>query len=209
MPDNHPPPRLIDLRRIVIAGHRRDVATIQAASSSEDPNVRAAALGALLRIEQLSVDTLRRAYEDPSPVVVRRALELTSRHPSGPALAPDVVAFLGGESDRAELAAFVLGELGVDDSEIVFALEAQALGHAEALARESAVAALGALHAGLATILEALHDKATVRRRAVIALAPFDGPEVDAALATALEDRDWQVRQAAEDLLMEPASPLE
>ncbi len=43
-------------------------------------------------------------------------------------------------------------------------------------------------------------DKATVRRRAVIALAAFDGPEVDAAIAGALQDRDWQVRQAAEDL---------
>jgi hypothetical protein len=35
----------------------------------------------------------------------------------------------------------------------------------------------------------------------VIALAAFEGPEVDAALRRALEDRDWQVRQAAEDLL--------
>jgi hypothetical protein len=48
--------------------------------------------------------------------------------------------------------------------------------------------------------LGALADKATVRRRAVIALAPFDGDAVDAALARAREDRDWQVRQAAEDL---------
>jgi uncharacterized membrane protein len=40
-----------------------------------------------------------------------------------------------------------------------------------------------------------------VRRRAVIALAPFDGPEVDDALERARTDRDWQVRQAAEDLL--------
>ena len=39
-----------------------------------------------------------------------------------------------------------------------------------------------------------------MRRRATIALAPFDGPEVDEALARALADRDWQVRQAAEDL---------
>ena len=38
---------------------------------------------------------------------------------------------------------------------------------------------------------------------AVIALAPFEGPEVEAALARATEDRDWQVRQAAEDLLAE------
>jgi HEAT repeat protein len=35
----------------------------------------------------------------------------------------------------------------------------------------------------------------------VLALAPFDGPAVDAALQEALGDRDWQVRQAAEDLL--------
>ena len=54
--------------------------------------------------------------------------------------------------------------------------------------------------AGLPAILRALDDKATVRRRAVIALAPFDGPEVDAALERSRTDRDWQVRQAAEDL---------
>jgi hypothetical protein len=34
----------------------------------------------------------------------------------------------------------------------------------------------------------------------VLALAPFDGAEVDAAIERALSDRDWQVRQAAEDL---------
>jgi HEAT repeat protein len=61
---------------------------------------------------------------------------------------------------------------------------------------------LGALAdpAALPTILDACHDKPAVRRRAVLALAPFVGPEVDAAIDSALEDRDWQVRQAAEDL---------
>ena len=44
-------------------------------------------------------------------------------------------------------------------------------------------------------------DKPAVRRRAVVALAAFEGPEVDAALERAKEDRDWQVRQIAEDLL--------
>jgi hypothetical protein len=34
----------------------------------------------------------------------------------------------------------------------------------------------------------------------VLALAPFEGAEVDAALTRALSDRDWQVRQAAEVL---------
>ena len=68
--------------------------------------------------------------------------------------------------------------------------------------REAAVAALGAIGdpAGLPAILAATSDKPAVRRRAVLALAPFDGPEVDAALERALSDRDWQVRQAAEDL---------
>ena len=64
------------------------------------------------------------------------------------------------------------------------------------------MAALGAIGdvRGLPAILAATSDKPAVRRRAVIALAPFDGPEVDAALARARDDRDWQVRQAAEDL---------
>jgi hypothetical protein len=35
----------------------------------------------------------------------------------------------------------------------------------------------------------------------VLALAAFTGPDVDAALRHALDDHDWQVRQAAEDLL--------
>ena len=44
-----------------------------------------------------------------------------------------------------------------------------------------------------------------MRRRAVLALAPFLDPgtraaEVTAALDRARTDRDWQVRQAAEDL---------
>jgi hypothetical protein len=36
-----------------------------------------------------------------------------------------------------------------------------------------------------------------------LALAPFEGTEVDAAIDAALTDRDWQVRQAAEDLRSE------
>ena len=74
--------------------------------------------------------------------------------------------------------------------------------HEDPLCREAAVAALGAIGdpGGLPAILAATTDRPAVRRRAVLALAPFDGPEVDAALARALEDRDWQVRQAAEDV---------
>jgi HEAT repeat protein len=69
--------------------------------------------------------------------------------------------------------------------------------------REAAVAALGSLGdpRGLPAILTGCADKPAVRRRAVLALAPFDGPDVDAALRAAMEDRDWQVRQNAEDML--------
>ena len=69
-------------------------------------------------------------------------------------------------------------------------------------ASESCIAALGAIGdpRGLPAVLAGCRDKPAVRRRAVLALAPFDGPEVEAALAAALEDRDWQVRQAAEDV---------
>ena len=64
------------------------------------------------------------------------------------------------------------------------------------------MAALGAVgdRLGLPAILAATTDKPAVRRRAVLALAPFAGPDVDDALARARSDRDWQVRQAAEDL---------
>jgi HEAT repeat protein len=79
----------------------------------------------------------------------------------------------------------------------------------DALAREASVAALGAIgdDRGLDAILAATSDKPAIRRRAVLALAPFLDPghpragEVGAALRRALEDRDWQVRQAAEDLV--------
>ena len=74
--------------------------------------------------------------------------------------------------------------------------------------REPRVAALGAIgdDRGLDAILAATADKPAIRRRAVLALAPFVAPEhpraaeVAAALERALTDRDWQVRQAAEDL---------
>ena len=71
-----------------------------------------------------------------------------------------------------------------------------------ALVREAAVAALGAIgdERGLPAIIAGCADQPAVRRRAVLALAPFEGDEVEATIERALVDRDWQVRQAAEDL---------
>ncbi|MEZ5409805.1 MAG: hypothetical protein R2761_17385 [Acidimicrobiales bacterium] len=156
----------------------------------------------------LDYATLRGALNDPAIEVRRRALTLAPRwaagHPDG--LREELARAVAGLLDDdgcAEPAAFALGELEVADPAVVAALDHQARHHADPLCRESAVAALGALGAGRAAVLAATADVATVRRRAVIALAAFDGPEVEQALQYALEDRDWQVRQAAEDLLAE------
>jgi HEAT repeat protein len=102
-----------------------------------------------------------------------------------------------------EVAAWACGERDPAEPGAVSALASIATAHADPLCREAAVAALGAIGdpAGLPAILHGCDDRPPVRRRAVLALAPFDGPEVRAALETARLDRDWQVRQAAEDLL--------
>ena len=65
------------------------------------------------------------------------------------------------------------------------------------------MAALGAIGdpAGLPAVIGALDDKPTIRRRATVALAGFDDPRVEPALQKSAEDRDWQVRQAADELL--------
>jgi HEAT repeat protein len=102
-----------------------------------------------------------------------------------------------------EMAAWACGEHESARPEIINELTRLVLHHDDALVREAAVAALGAIgdESGLPAILSACQDKPAIRRRAVLALAPFDSPEVETALKAALEDRDWQVRQAAEDLL--------
>jgi HEAT repeat protein len=186
-------------RAAALAGHRGDEGAARAASRDPDPAVRATGLGALERLGRLDSEALTAALVDPSPVVRRRAAELAARHPD--------VSLLGALDDPAadviEVAAFAAGEQVRVTPEVLARLIDLATGHDDALVREAAVAALGAIGdpRGLPAVLRATADKATVRRRAVLALAPFEGDEVDAALERARTDRDWQVRQAAEDLL--------
>ncbi len=135
----------------------------------------------------------------------RRAAELAPVLPADARIAPRLVVTLDDpDVTVVEAAAWALGELGdtAREAGAVLALADVVRTHDDALAREAAVAALGALgdDAALPVILDACHDKPAVRRRAVLALAPFEGAEVDAAIEAALTDRDWQVRQAAEDL---------
>lgn len=187
-----------DRRATVVAGHTGDASTARRGLVSDHPPVRAAALSALRRLGHLDHETLVGALSDHDPTVRRRAVELAAT------TTIDLVPMLSDvDHSVAEMAAWSLGEQPAHDARAVDALCTVARHHADPLCRESAVAALGAVgdDAGLTTILDALGDKAPVRRRAVLALAPFDDPRVEAALETALDDRDWQVRQAAEDLL--------
>ncbi len=220
-------------RAAALAGHTGDADAARAATRDEAGAVRATAWGALARLGVLTDDDVDAAAADPDPVVRRRAAELLAEpaladadaddpdddhaHPGrGRSAGRSTRALLGllGDDDPSvqEVAAWAAGEhLGADrrdededaPAEVVDRLAELATGHDDALVREAAVAALGAVgdRRGLTAILVATNDRATVRRRAVLALAPFDGDEVDAALTRATEDRDWQVRQAAEDLL--------
>ena len=190
---------------MIIAGHRADHVTAEAHTHDADPTVRAAALGALARIGALTSEQLTAALADPDAPVRRRALEIVAALTGGgPAAAVAIVGLLDDPDESVvEVAAWASGERDPAEPGAVARLAVLATEAPDALVREAAVAALGSLGdpAGLPSVLAATTDKATVRRRAVLALAAFDGPEVDAALERALTDRDWQVRQAAEDLV--------
>ncbi|MCY4134764.1 MAG: HEAT repeat domain-containing protein [bacterium] len=194
-------PQELRRRDAVIAGHVGDVNTARAATNSEDPSVRASALGALDRMGALTDAELQDALDDPSPKVRLRAAALTVGRPTvTPAL------LLDDPCDEVmETAAWACGERGSVDLDTVARLGELATGHSNPLVREAAVAALGAIGhpEGLDAILAATTDRVAVRRRAVLALAPFDGPNVEAALHRASQDRDWQTRDAAE-LLANP-----
>jgi HEAT repeat protein len=194
----------------VIAGHTNDGETATELLGHQDPHVRAAALGALERMETLDTTTRCAAMADPHPSVRRRACLLSGRAMARSEIPPAeldaLIAVLSSDTDAAvvESAAWALGEAAERAGTAArVALEHVAAEHTDALCREAAVAALGAGGdpAALDAVIAALADKPAIRRRAAVALAAFDDPRADDALARCLDDRDWQVRQIAEDLL--------
>ena len=186
-------------REIAVAGHTGDAVAARGALTDDDPVARELALGATLRMGLLTDADLCAALTDPAPSVRRRAAMLAGQRRGVSLRAalddPDVTV--------VEAAAWACGEQEVVADEVLDVLIDLGVTSRDALVREACAAALGAIGdpRGLPTILHACTDKPAVRRRAVLALAPFDGDAVDAALQAALADRDWQVRQAAEDLL--------
>ncbi len=185
-------------RQVVLAGYEGDADTALAALDDPDPTVRSLALGALDRLGLIHGDTIERAFTDPEPAVRRRGVQLSAHHRAG-----DLLAVLDDhDASVVELAAWACGEHEIVSDAVLSKLIDLAGSSDVALIREACVAALGAIgdERGLSAILAGCTDQPAVRRRAVLALAPFDGAEVEAALTAALIDRDWQVRQAAEDL---------
>lgn len=161
--------------------------------------MRATAIGALERLGELDAATVERLLCDPVPLVRQRAAEAAARFPEVSLLA----ALDDPDAPVVEMAAWACGEHAEHcEPAAVDRLCRLAREHTDPLVREAAVAALGAIgdERAVPVVLDAMADKPAIRRRAVIALTPFDGPEVTAALERARNDRDWQVRQLAEDL---------
>ena len=188
---------------MIAAGHGRRQRPARAGLADADADVRSAALGALARSGGLTAEDLVSAMADPSPRVRRRACEESARW------SEPVPAALAGAVRRAaadpdplvvESACWALGEHR--DRKAVPVVARISSDHPDPRCREAAVAALGAIGdpSGLPAVLGRLTDRPVVRRRAVVALAAFDDPEALRALEACRQDRDWQVRQAAEIL---------
>jgi HEAT repeat protein len=186
-------------REVATAGHTDDVDVALNGLHADDHEVRATALGALERLGRLDDDQIAAALSDPELGVRRRAAEVAATHPN----VNPIGALHDGDDRVVEVAAWSCGEHESGRGVIVERLLELAVESTEPLVRESAVAALGAIgdKRAVETIIAACSDKPAVRRRAVLALSPFLGDaDVEATVDRALEDRDWQVRQAAEDL---------
>lgn len=183
---------------VIVAGHRGDAAVARSHLGDVDAGVRAAALGAVHRCGALTAEQLDRALGDDDPVVRRRAVELAADRPE-----VDLLGVLADDDPTVvEVAAWSCGERETVSDDVLDRLVELTTDAPDPLVREAGAAALGAIGdaRGLPAVLAACDDKPHVRRRAVLALAPFEGDEVEAAIDRALTDRDWQVRQAAEDL---------
>ncbi len=193
---------------VITAGHLADEAGARRGLSDASALVRSAAIGALARMKALGTQEVVDALADPSPTVRRRAGTEAAGVGGRGSRSVLVTALIAALDDPdplvVESAAWSLGERR--SVRAVGRLAEVARSHGDTRCREACVAALGAVGAAeaLPAILDALSDKPTVRRRAAVALAAFDGPDVEAALQRCAHDHDWQVREVAEILLDPP-----
>ena len=167
---------------------------------------RILALRGVVRQNLVASDDWRLALADPDVDVRREALnQIAHAQIEDDAIYVALMDLLNDvDALVVDGAVFALGEhlfVGAVDQ-----MCAIATNHEDARCRESAIAALGAIGDDRArpAILAALDDKPPVRRRAIVALSNFEGPDIDEALTRASEDRDWQVRAAVNQLYRDP-----
>ena len=143
----------------VVAGHQGEAAVAEGLLDDGDASVRAAALGALARCGALQADQVRRALGDEAAEVRCRAAELV---PHDVELVELVELLSDPDASVVEVAAAALGERDWDAGP-VGELCRVARSHDDPLCRESAVAALGAIAAGLDAEADAPHEAADLQ----------------------------------------------
>lgn len=211
---------------VVRAGHDGDAEAVRAALDDDDATVRAAAVGASIRLAANgsasvgeAADALLRGLSDDEVAVRRRSATATagwsrlieatdSADESIRGIVDALILLLDDDDERVvEVAAFACGELPLQALDLlrqrVITSLMETTTHPDHLCRESAVAALGSIGepSALPAVLAACRDRANVRRRAVLALAAFDDAAATTELRRLVEDRDLQVSQAAAELL--------
>jgi HEAT repeat protein len=191
-----------ELLRASFSTSQQSAALLKITLESAVTRYRVLALRGLVRQSLMTRELWLRVLGDLDVEVRRDALQQFAHvEQLDPSVLVEVNVLLGDDDALVvEAAAFALGEHL--DVNAVEALCVVATTHEDARCRESAIAALGAIGDDRArsTIIASLKDKPPIRRRAIVALANFEGPDIDAALDEAGEDRDWQVRSAVSQL---------
>lgn len=169
-----------------------------------DPKVRRLAVSACVgRLDAVAIDAIKKLLaSDPDARVRAEAAEVIAG--AGIDVMTDLAAASSDvEGVVREAVATAYGELA-GNAEVTLAvpwLLAAAAGDPEKLVREAAVAALGAIgdERAVPLLLDLVASgPPQVRRRSVVALSVFDGPEIEAAIKDARQDRNPMVREAAE-----------
>ena len=197
-------------RRAVLAGHDGDREGAGRLAADPDPTVRAAALGALWRLGALDDDILLRALGDPDPGVRRRACAVAGGGADDVSPSPAVVDGLVQAADDTdpsvvETAAWALGEVGPRCGTAAVARLCRVAGRppfsgVSRIGRRRPRAPSGRRipwrRAGRPR-RHAQHPAAGGHRPG--RLRRSDAPMT--VCGAVWDDRDWQVRQAAEELL--------
>lgn len=195
-----------ELVRAGFDGSDQSRATLVTALHHPLPRARSLAIRGLGRHQCVDNAILLPLLRDTNSNVLRDALEVAAHLETVDDEIGEALNALLTHDDPlvVEATIFASGELGL--AALVDSINRITTSHEDARCREAGVIALGqiGLDQGRDVILAALQDKPTVRRRAVVALSSFEGPDIETALDVAAQDRDWQVRSAVEQLRRDP-----